>query len=206
MDDLTVVSFWTPGPGKYREGAEALRARCQELGLRSRIRKQPDQGYISNTLRKPGYIREILEEVGGSVLWVDADGTLFSKPPAEDFKDTDFAAPACPENERKIFRVGTVFVRDTPEGRAALAAWEAAAKYDSRSKEGTDDWALQFAIEDRWPDPAGWVRTRSLDPDRYAVVLRPSQDLPEGIVTGVRLSSTPTKKKFHREVRMRRDW
>jgi hypothetical protein len=76
---MKICCFHTGGP--YAVEAERLRASLQRLGLDYRIDELPSRGsWDRNILITPEYVRDMLRETKGPILYVDADAEFHSVP------------------------------------------------------------------------------------------------------------------------------
>ena len=76
---MIVCCFHTGGA--YKAEAERLRESLQRLGLKYRIDEVPSRGsWDRNILITPEYIRDVMAETDGPVLYVDADAEFHSVP------------------------------------------------------------------------------------------------------------------------------
>lgn len=79
---MIVCCFHTGGP--YAAEAERLAASLDKLNLPYRIDEVPSRGsWDRNILITPEYIRDVMAETGGPVLYVDADAEFHSVPEFE---------------------------------------------------------------------------------------------------------------------------
>ena len=76
---MKICCFHTGGP--YAAEADVLRASLQRLGLDYRIDELPSRGsWDRNILITPEYIRDVMWDTDGPVLYVDADAEFHSVP------------------------------------------------------------------------------------------------------------------------------
>ena len=179
-----IVSFFTKD-WVYPKHAERLKKECDALGLESVIRELPSRnGYIQNTCHKPFFIRKCLEELKRPVLWIDVDGSIYSKP--DFFLDTDYdfqARKMNPKHRKRTWHVGTMWFNYTPAMLTFIEEW----------CRRTGDMTDESALDQTWKRKEWGLRTREV-PAEYFHIIRREPPPPE-IVIGHRLSKGASKRK-----------
>ena len=72
------ISYYT-GNGYYKNCSDDLISSCKNLGIEIVIENVSDSGnYWKNTLYKPSFILEKMNELKSDVIWIDVDTRIFS--------------------------------------------------------------------------------------------------------------------------------
>jgi glutaredoxin len=118
MKHPLVISYYTPD---YAQVAARLRKSLDRLNLPHRIEMRPPAGsWVENCAQKALYIREIKEQVGTPVLWLDADSTL--RRPVAELSDTN-ADLAVVKRNGWSFSGGQIYFGDTDNADFVLNLW-----------------------------------------------------------------------------------
>lgn len=161
---MLVCCFHTGGP--YAVEAERLRASLQRLGLEYRIDEVPSRGsWDRNILITPEYIRDVMRETDGPVLYVDADAEFHSGPEFEG--GYDLAVHYLNGHE---LLDGTMWVANNAVSRDVVDQW------CNEVRVGEWEQVTLQRILDRRPD----VRVNCLPPE-YCYIFDTSRALHPGV-------------------------
>lgn len=180
-----VVSFYTHD-WQYPTHANRLQQECESLGLDYRIEEHQSRGgYIENSCIKPFFLRKCLREECRPILWIDVDGSIF-KPPIFFLDDGfDFQARKMnPEQRKRIWHVGTIYLNPTPATMAFVDAW----------CERTGDMTDESALDQTWKSREWNLRTRDIPPE-YFFIAKSERNIPPNTVIAHRLSNGASKRK-----------
>lgn len=115
-----IVSYYTVGT-VYEPLAARLRASCVRHGLDHRIEPRPSRGsWEANTFAKADVCREVWQQCGRPILWVDADAVMHGRPDLLRGVKADFAVHKWKGDH---FASGTVFFNQTPAAGRLLDSW-----------------------------------------------------------------------------------
>lgn len=157
---MITCCFHTGGP--YAVEAERLRASLQRLGLEYRIDEVQSRGsWDRNILITPEYIRDVMRETKGPVLYVDADAEFHSVPEFD--RGYDIAVHYL--NGRELLD-GTLWLANNPISRDVVDQW------CSEVRVGVWEQKTLQSILERRPD----VRVNRLEP-QYCYIFDTSKAL-----------------------------
>lgn len=120
----TVVSFYTR-TWRYEEYARLMVQSCDRLGLKHAIRHVDSNDIWFNVTRyKPRFLLDIIQEVKGPILWIDADGCIYKRPhlftlPCE----YDLMMKRKPKSHSRTWHVGTMFINYNDKTLDFLSRW-----------------------------------------------------------------------------------
>lgn len=119
------ISFYCGDP-YYARAAEALRVRCETLGIPITVEPLTDRGcYWRNTLLKPGFIRDQLAARRRDLFWIDADTQLHADHPHFHRIGADLAV-ASHTGDLSGVKASPIGFAYNPRTLAFLTAWAAA--------------------------------------------------------------------------------
>lgn len=152
---MVVVSYGTED-GRYDGYLERLGQSCDAYGLTHELRVIPRATKIKACLRKPGFIREMLDKHHDVVAWIDADAVVtqtFSVP------STGWDIGLLPKpwwqqwRSKNPVHAFVVAVSPTEAARSFLDAWIYLCKWEAlatRTDHGRLTWAREMRIGSYW--------------------------------------------------------
>jgi hypothetical protein len=104
-----------------------LIASCNALGIEAEIEGIPSEGPWERTCAmRPFFIRKKLLEKKRPLFWVDADAVFKKKPDFSFLSESDISfreMKRFSQDRRLKYASGSLFLNDTPQGRAFVDKW-----------------------------------------------------------------------------------
>jgi hypothetical protein len=189
----TVVSFYT-NDWDYPKYAKQLQVDCDRFGLEHHIVELTSQDdYVKNCNMKPFFIRDMLHKFQSPVFWIDADGTINSKPElllTKTIKNFDIAANRSRQDSSRI-HVGSIWFNYTPTVIELVEAW-----CDTIVKRGIDD----AVFNKIWANFFDKITFYELPSSYFTILEKPKSTIPPESCIVHRLSSSELKWRYKNKV------
>ena len=191
-----VVSFYTPD-WHYPAYARQLQTDCDRFDLNHHIVEVSSHGdYVKNCNIKPFFIRDMLNMHQTPVFWIDADGTINSKPElllSQSIKDFDIAGNRSQRDPSRI-HVGSIWFNYTPVVLDLIESW-----CDCISKRGIDDAVFNTV----WSQFSDRIKFYELPSEYFTILNTPESPVPADSCIVHRLSSSDLKWQYKNKVERR---